>query len=58
MHNNVIYQPASGSAPNIVRENPASNVDTPYCGPQSQEPWSGGRKVWISNNWVQASAGA
>ncbi|MBP7657798.1 MAG: right-handed parallel beta-helix repeat-containing protein, partial [Pseudoxanthomonas sp.] len=56
MHNNVIYQPASGSAPNIVRENPASNVDTPYCGPQSREPWSDGRKVAGSNNWVQASA--
>nr|WP_298122804.1 right-handed parallel beta-helix repeat-containing protein [uncultured Pseudoxanthomonas sp.] len=56
MHNNVIYQPAAGSAPSIVRENPASNVDTPYCGPQSREPWSDGRKVAGSNNWVQTAA--
>lgn len=56
MHNNVIYQAASGAAPAIVRENPASNVETPYCGPQGKEPWSSGRKVAGSNNWVQSSA--
>lgn len=56
MHNNVVYQPAAGSAPSIVRENPASNVDVPYCGPQSREPWSGGRLVAGSNNWVQSAA--
>lgn len=54
MQNNAIYQP-SGS-PAIVRENPASDVDVPTCGPQSREPWSGGRKVAGSNNWVQTSA--
>src|SRR3546814_3518112 len=29
---------------------------TPYCGPQSREPWTDGRKVAGSNNWVQSSA--
>lgn len=55
MHNNAIYQSA-GSSPAIVRENPASDVATPYCGPQSREPWSNGRQVAGSNNWVQTSA--
>jgi parallel beta helix pectate lyase-like protein len=54
MHNNVVYQPSG--APAIVRENPASNVSVPTCGPQSREPWSGGRKVAGSNNWVQTTA--
>src|SRR3546814_13147378 len=40
MHNNVIYQAPAGSSPAIVRENPASNVSTPYCGPQIREPWT------------------
>src|SRR3546814_3353857 len=56
MHNNAIYQAPAGSSPAIVRENPASNVSTPYCGPQSREPWTDGRKVAGSNNWVQSSA--
>lgn len=56
MHNNAIYQTIANSAPAIVRENPASNVDVPYCGPQGREPWSAGRKVAGSNNWVQTSA--
>lgn len=56
MHNNVVYQVPAGSTPAIVRENPASEVSTPYCGPQSREPWTDGRKVAGSNNWVQASA--
>lgn len=55
MHNNVVYQMSSGT-PAIVRENPASDVEAPYCGPPSREPWSGGRKVAGSNNWVQSSA--
>lgn len=56
MHNNVVYQIPSGSAPAIVRENPASEVATPFCGPQGREPWTGGRKVHGSNNWVQSGA--
>ena len=56
MHNNVIYQTASGAAPAIVRENPASNVETPYCEPLGKDPWSSGRRVAGSNNWVQSSA--
>ena len=55
MHNNVVYQMGSGT-PSIVRENPASDVEAPYCGPPSREPWSGGRKVAGSNNWVQSNA--
>ncbi|MBP6796752.1 MAG: hypothetical protein KA124_01520, partial [Luteimonas sp.] len=56
MHNNVVYQTGSGAAPNILYENPAADVDTPYCGPMSREPWTSGRKVAGSNNWVQSSA--
>lgn len=55
MHNNVVYQTGSG-APNIVRENPASSVEEPYCAPYGREPWSSGRKVAGSNNWVQSNA--
>ena len=55
MHNNTIYQMGSGT-PSIVRENPASNVSAPFCGPSSREPWSDGRKVAGSNNWVQSNA--
>ena len=56
MHNNVIHQTAGGTAPEIVREHAASEVKEPFCGPASREPWSDGRKVAGSNNWVQASA--
>ena len=56
MHNNVIYQTASGSTPAIVRENPASEVDTPYCGPMGKDPWTSGRKVFGTSNWVQSGA--
>lgn len=56
MHNNVIHQTSAGAAPNILRVHEASEVKTPYCAPSSREPWSGGRKVAGSNNWVQASA--
>jgi len=56
MHNNVIHQTGSGAAPNILRVHEASEVETPYCAPTSREPWSSGRKVAGSNNWVQTSA--
>ena len=56
MHNNVVYQIPSGSTPAIVRENPAGEVATPYCGPQGREPWTSGRRVYGSNNWLQSGA--
>ena len=56
MHNNVVFQTGTGAAPNILYENPAADVETPYCGPTSREPWTSGRKVAGSNNWVQTSA--
>ena len=56
MHNNVIHQTGSGAAPNILRVHEASEVETPYCAPTSREPWTSGRKVAGSNNWVQSSA--
>jgi len=56
MHNNVVFQAASGARPAIVRENPPSEVDTPLCGPRGREPWANGRKVAGSNNWVQTGA--
>ena len=56
MHNNVIHQTGSGAAPNILRVHAASEVETPYCAPTSREPWTSGRKVAGSNNWVQSSA--
>lgn len=56
MHNNVIHQTGSGAAPNILRVHEASEVEAPYCAPTSREPWTNGRKVAGSNNWVQASA--
>lgn len=56
MHNNVIYQTGSGAAPTILRVHAASEVETPYCAPSSREPWSSGRKVAGSSNWVQGSA--
>lgn len=56
MHNNVVFQTGSGAAPNILQVNPASDVETPYCEPTSREPWSSGRKVAGSNNWVQSAA--
>lgn len=55
MHNNVVHQTGSGTL-NIVAENPASSVDTPVCGPTSREPWTSGRKVAGSNNWVPNNA--
>ncbi|WP_051176437.1 right-handed parallel beta-helix repeat-containing protein [Luteimonas mephitis] len=56
MHNNVVYQTAAGSTPAIVRENPASEVGTPYCGPMDRNPWTTGRKVAGTSNWVQSGA--
>jgi len=56
MHNNVIFQAGSGAAPTILRVHAASEVETPYCAPTSREPWSSGRKVAGSSNWVQGSA--
>lgn len=56
MHNNVVYQTGSGAAPNILRVHEASEVEVPYCAPSSREPWTSGRKVAGSNNWVQTSA--
>src|SRR5690606_3088670 len=54
-HNNVVHK-TRGRAPAIVRENPAAEVETPICGPRSRDPWTAGRRVAGSNNWVQASA--
>ena len=55
MHNNVVYQAVPGT-PAIVRENAASEVRTPFCGPTGREPWANGRKVAGSRNWVQGKA--
>lgn len=55
MHNNVFYQ-SKGTSPAIVRENPATDVDVPFCAPLDREPWVLGRKVTGSNNWVQTNA--
>ena len=54
MHNNVIYQ-TGGGAPTVLKENTVEDTPEP-CGPSSTTPWSGGRKVAGSNNWVQSSA--
>ncbi len=56
MHNNVVYQ--SGGVPTLVYEN--NDVDdTPEpCGPQERAPWSKGRRVSGSGNWVQRGAAA
>lgn len=56
MHNNVIHR--VGSSPlQAVYELPASEAGQPYaCSPQSREPWSSGRKVAGSNNWVETGA--
>lgn len=56
MHNNLVFQTGSGAAPNVLYENPASDVEAPYCGPPSREPWTSGRKVAGTNNWVQTAA--
>ena len=56
MHNNLIHQAGARAAPNILRVHEASEVRRPYCAPTGREPWSNGRKVAGSNNWVQDSA--
>lgn len=57
MHNNVIHRVNSGTL-QAVYELPASEAAQPYaCSPQSREPWSSGRKVAGSNNWVKSGAG-
>lgn len=56
MHNNVVYQTTGGS-PVMVKENTVDDTPEP-CSPQSTAPWSSGRKVAGSNNWVQSSASA
>ena len=53
MHNNAIFQ-TGGAAPAIVRENTAA--DAPLCAPFTTSPWSGGRNVAGSRNWVQSTA--
>ena len=55
MHNNVVHQVERGRLA-IVRENPPSSVETPFCGPQGREPWTTGRLVAGSHNWVPADA--
>ncbi len=53
MHNNAIFQTGT-AAPAIVRENAAA--DTPVCGPLGTQPWTSGRKVFGTHNWVEAAA--
>jgi len=53
MHGNAIFQ-AGSAAPAIVGEN--TDADTPFCGPQGTQPWTSGRKVHGTHNWVEASA--
>lgn len=53
MHNNVIFQ-TGNAAPAIVREN--NSAQTPVCGPQSTQPWTSGRKVHGTHNWVESGA--
>src|SRR5690606_27135062 len=55
MHNNVVHQVERGRLA-IVRENPPCSVETPFCGPQGREPWTTGRLVAGSHNWVPADA--
>ena len=57
MHNNLIHQTGSGTLA-VVAENPAASVDTPVCAPLGREPWTSGRRVAGSNNWVPSSAAA
>lgn len=56
MHNNVIHR--IGSSPlQAVYELPPSEAAQPFaCSPQSREPWSSGRKVAGSNNWIKAGS--
>ena len=55
MHNNIVYQTTSGGKPTMVKENVVDDTPEP-CSPQSTSPWSSGRKVAGSYNWVQTGA--
>lgn len=55
MHNNAIFQ-TGGQAPAILREN--TTADAPVCAPFTTSPWSNGRRVAGSRNWVQFAATA
>lgn len=57
MDNNVVLQTGSG-APAIVAENPAQDMELPYCAPFDREPWVSGRRVAGRNNWVETAATA
>jgi hypothetical protein len=52
MHNNAIFQ--TGAAPAILREN--TGASAPVCAPFGTAPWSNGRRVAGTRNWVQSSA--
>lgn len=54
MHNNVIHQTTTG-APTVVKENSAGDTPEP-CEPQSSTPWTAGRLVAGSNNWVKSGS--
>lgn len=53
MHGNAIFQTGT-AAPAIVGEN--TDADTPFCGPQGTQPWTSGRKVHGTHNWVETAA--
>ncbi|MFT4255934.1 MAG: right-handed parallel beta-helix repeat-containing protein [Pseudoxanthomonas sp.] len=50
MHDNLLYQ--IGGTPTPVRENLVDDTPEP-CSPQQVAPWSDGRKIAGSHNWVQ-----
>jgi len=54
MHNNVVHQTTSG-APTVIKENTSADKPEP-CEPQNTAPWSDGRKVAGSNNWVKTGS--
>lgn len=54
MHNNVVHQTTSG-APTVIKENASADTPEP-CEPQNSSPWSDGRKVAGSNNWVKTGS--
>ncbi|MEL1263983.1 hypothetical protein [Pseudoxanthomonas putridarboris] len=56
MYNNVVYQ-SIGGTPALVRENDVDDTPEP-CGPQERAPWSDGRRVAGSGNWIQRGASA
>ena len=55
MHDNVIYQ-TGNAAPTIVGEN--TDPDTPECAPFITQPWTSGRHVSGTHNWVETNATA